>query len=216
MNTTKLGLKKPEGTDLVNIQDLNENVDVIEQQLEQRPTKTGEASNMTTSFTQATAVGNIASGEAIKTSFGKIAKIIADYVSHKATTATTSILGHVKFGTAAGTACQGNDSRLSDSRTPKSHAVTTTTYGIGTASNYGHVKLSDTYNSTVTNGAAANGMAASQKAVADFYNQINSNLNEWNGQMPILRSCSPNDVPDYKVCRMFGSTDPSAFRYIWR
>lgn len=44
MNTTKLGLKKPEGTDLVNIQDLNENVDVIEQQLEQRPIKTGDAS----------------------------------------------------------------------------------------------------------------------------------------------------------------------------
>lgn len=29
--------------------------------------------------------------------------------------------------------------------------------------------------------------------------------------MPILRSCSPNDVPDYKVCRLFGSTDPIPF-----
>lgn len=32
------------------------------------------------------------------------------------------------------------DSRLSDSRTPTSHASTATTYGVGTTANYGHVK----------------------------------------------------------------------------
>ena len=64
----------------------------------------------------------------------------------------------VSYGTAAGTACQGNDSRLSNARTPVSHASTATTYGIGNASNYGHVKLSDTYASAVSNGAAANGL----------------------------------------------------------
>lgn len=41
MKTTKLGLKKPDGTDRVNIQDFNENVEEIEKQLEQRPTKQG-------------------------------------------------------------------------------------------------------------------------------------------------------------------------------
>lgn len=176
MKTTKLGLKKPDGTDLVNIQDFNENVEEIEKQLEQRPTKAGDASDMTATFTQASKVAQLTSGESIKASFGKIAKTIADYMSHKTTTATVNILGHVKFGTDAGTACQGNDSRLSDNRMPKTHASSATTYGIGTTSNYGHVKLSDTFNSAVANGSAVNGMAASQQAVAGAYTQLNGML----------------------------------------
>ncbi len=57
-----------------------------------------------------------------------------------------------------------------DAKAPTSHASSATTYGIGNASNYGHVKLSDTYNSNV--GAAANGLAASQKALFDVYSKI--------------------------------------------
>ena len=40
------------------------------------------------------------------------------------------------FGTTAGTICQGNDSRLSNKRTPTSHASTSTTYGVSTASDF--------------------------------------------------------------------------------
>lgn len=61
----------------------------------------------------------------------------------------------------------GSDTRLSNSRTPTAHASNATTYGAGNASNYGHVKLSDTYNSNV--GAAANSIGASQKALFDLY-----------------------------------------------
>jgi len=46
----------------------------------------------------------------------------------------------VKYGTTEGTACQGNDSRLSNARTPTSHAVNANTYGLGTTGVYGHVK----------------------------------------------------------------------------
>ena len=53
------------------------------------------------------------------------------------------------------------------SMTPSSHASTATTYGVGTASNYGHVKLSDTYASNV--GAAANSIGASQSALYNAY-----------------------------------------------
>lgn len=45
------------------------------------------------------------------------------------------------LGTGANDACAGNDSRLSDARTPVAHASSATTYGVGTTSNYGHVKL---------------------------------------------------------------------------
>ena len=73
----------------------------------------------------------------------------------------------VKYGTASGTACQGNDSRLSNARTPAAHASTGTGYGAGNATNFGHVKLSDVIDSNV--GAAANSIAASQNAVYQVY-----------------------------------------------
>ena len=113
---------------------------------------------------------------------------------HTTINATSSILGHVKtgtgianssgtisvsYGTAAGTACQGNDSRLSDARTPKSHATTATTYGGGTGSSYGHVKLTDTYSVSTpnasTNGAATS-IAASAYALQQAYHTLNNKI----------------------------------------
>ena len=55
-----------------------------------------------------------------------------------------------------------------DSRIPVSHASTATTYGGGTSSNYGHVKVSDNYTSSAGN--ASQSVAASSKAVYDTYN----------------------------------------------
>ena len=92
-----------------------------------------------------------------------------EYGHVKTSTGITNSSGtiSVAYGTTAGTACQGNDSRLSDSRTPTAHADSTTTYGAGTASNYGHVKLSDSY--TSSGGAASASVGASSKAVYDSY-----------------------------------------------
>lgn len=58
--------------------------------------------------------------------------------------------------------------------TPTAHASTATTYGAASASNYGHVKLSDNYTSSA--GAAASGIGASSLAVYNAYNTLNSNL----------------------------------------
>lgn len=92
-----------------------------------------------------------------------------EYGHVKTSTGITNSSGtiSVAYGTTAGTACQGNDSRLSDSRNPTAHAASTTTYGAGTASNYGHVKLSDSY--TSSGGAASASVGASSKAVYDSY-----------------------------------------------
>lgn len=57
-------------------------------------------------------------------------------------------------------------------RAPISHASTGTTYGIGNASNYGHVKLSDTYATKQSSAAAANGVGASQNALYNVYNIV--------------------------------------------
>ena len=58
-----------------------------------------------------------------------------------------------------------------DGKAPISHASTTTNYGVGNSTDYGHVKLSDSYTET-TPGTAAEGMAASQKALQDGLNSI--------------------------------------------
>ncbi len=91
--------------------------------------------------------------------------------AHAGTAASATVPGHTKFGTTAGTACQGNDSRLSNARTPIAHASAATTYGVGNASNYGHVKLSDTYTSSV--GASASAIGASQAALYNAYDVLN-------------------------------------------
>ena len=72
----------------------------------------------------------------------------------------------------------GNDTRLSNSRTPTSHASSATTYGIGTTSNYGHVKLA----TGDMNGAThADGVAVSKNHTHSQYltshQDISSKLN---------------------------------------
>lgn len=78
MKTTSLGLKKPEGTDLVNIQDMNDNMDVIEKELQARVKTTGDIKDTTVTFTQASSRANIATGEKTSTIMGKIKKWFAD------------------------------------------------------------------------------------------------------------------------------------------
>ena len=60
---------------------------------------------------------------------------------------------------------------LLNAKAPTSHASTATTYGKGTASNYGHVRLSDSTSST---SAASAGIAATPKAVKAAYDLANT------------------------------------------
>lgn len=72
-----------------------------------------------TSGTLATA--RLASGTASASTYLRGDQTWAAISTYTLPAATTSTLGGVTYGTTAGTACQGNDSRLSDSRTPTSH-----------------------------------------------------------------------------------------------
>lgn len=60
---------------------------------------------------------------------------------------------------------------LLNAKAPTRHASTATSYGMGTASKYGHVKLSDSTSST---SAASAGIAASPKAVKAAYDLANT------------------------------------------
>ena len=61
-------------------------------------------------------------------------------------------------------------SGVSNSKAPTQHASSDTTYGVGSASCYGHLKISDAYTCCV--GSAADGVAASQKALYCVYSAI--------------------------------------------
>ena len=64
-------------------------------------------------------------------------------------------------------------------KAPTSHATSSTTYGAGTSSNYGHVKLSDSTSST---SAASSGVAASPKAVKAAYDLANAAMPKSGGE----------------------------------
>lgn len=59
---------------------------------------------------------------------------------------------------------------LNNTKAPNDHSSTSTLYGLGNTTKYGHVKLSDTYAEAV--GGVSEGVAASQKAVNDMYTAI--------------------------------------------
>ena len=80
-------------------------------------------------------------------------------------TANPAMDGTVAVGASAKYAREDHVHPSDTSRAPTSHASTSTTYGKGTSSNYGHVKLSDSTSST--SGAASGGTAATPKAVSD-------------------------------------------------
>lgn len=188
--TTNYGLNKPEGTDVVNISDLNANMDIIDEKMADKINSTGDGSNLTETFSQASSLGNILTGEKHSAIFGKIAKAISDYISHKSTSASTTVSGHVKYGMVAGTACQGNDSRLSDDRLPKAHASSTSVYGAGNATNYGHVRLADTYGSS----AASSGVAVTPKALSDVYIGLASDIDNLQGTKADMTHSSPTNI----------------------
>ncbi len=82
-----------------------------------------------------------------------------------ASTTTPKMNGTAAVGTQTAFARGDHVHPVDTSRAPTSHASTATTYGAGSSTNYGHVKLSDATNGTAT--AASGGTAASPKAVAD-------------------------------------------------
>lgn len=72
--------------------------------------------------------------------------------------------GTVAVGTSSKYAREDHRHPTDTSRAPTNHASSSTTYGTGTGSNYGHVKLSDSTSST---SSTSGGTAATPKAVRD-------------------------------------------------
>ena len=83
------------------------------------------------------------------------------------------------------TATNDSITGLTNSKAPTSHASTATTYGTGTDTKYGHVKLSDSTSST---SGVSGGIAATPKAVKAVNDSLTSNVSSLqssiNGKAP--------------------------------
>ena len=101
-------------------------------------------------YTEATSLTNLVSGETIATAFGKIKKAITSLITHLADTT-----GHIT----------ATERVTWNGKAPTSHSSSATTYGVGTSSNYGHLKITDALNSTATDTAAS---AKAVKTVNDI------------------------------------------------
>lgn len=78
--TEKFRFKKPEANDFYNVDDFNSNMDIIEEELINRPEKTGDASQMTVTLDEK-AEGEMQSGDTVGALFGKVQNAISEKVA---------------------------------------------------------------------------------------------------------------------------------------
>ncbi|NYB73849.1 tail fiber protein [Sedimentibacter hydroxybenzoicus DSM 7310] len=157
-----------------NVNLLSDRIDAIDIVLPNKLEKTGEGKDITVTFTEAAIEADIASGEKLSVMFGKILKKFKNIISGTTAvgkaitlnglTATIAELNFVKGVTSA------IQTQL-NSKAPTNHASTGTSYGVGTAANYGHVKLSDATNNA---SGVSGGIAATPLAIKNVNEKIDS------------------------------------------
>lgn len=86
-NTENFNLKKPDISDFYNINDFNENMDVIDEEMKGIQESISNVPNVTTNdqtptYTKASSLSELVSGEKLSVAFGKLAKAVSDLISH--------------------------------------------------------------------------------------------------------------------------------------
>jgi len=192
--TENYNLIKPSPEDVYNIGDFNGNADIIDAELKDRVPRTGDISN-TQIMTFDTITGDFpvpAAGETTRTVIGKIRKFIQDFNNFKTGILTVGMLvnnavtnnSQLPVSAAVAKVLQDQITQTNSDLTAGlsgkasvGHASSATTYGIGNASNYGHVRISDNY--TSSSGAASAGMTASSAAVYNAYSSLLNSMGTW-------------------------------------
>ena len=113
---------------------------------------------------------------------------ITDYGHVKLSDSHTSTSG-VSSGIAATPTAVKSAYDLANGKAPKAHASTATTYGTGSSTNYGHVKLSASTNSS---SGTSSGVAATPSAVKSAYDLANKAVTTLLGEKKIV--CGWADV----------------------
>lgn len=173
--TTNFNLTKPSADDFYDIGVHNDNMDIIDAEMKRMDDESKRIDNdakenleehtnapnphnitastvglgnvpnvatndQTPTYTEASTLTNLASGEKLSVALGKIKKAITSFVSHLADNVM-----HVT----------STERTTWNAKAPTSHASANTTYGVGTGSNYGHLKITDSKTSTATDTAAS-------------------------------------------------------------
>lgn len=107
-------------------------------------------------------------GAGTASSFGHV-KLTDNYTSNDGA-ASASVGASSKALNSAYSKLNTDVSNLSSGKAPTNHKSTATTYGVGSTTEYGHLKISDNYTSSA--GAASAGVAASSKAVSTAYTEL--------------------------------------------
>lgn len=126
--TPNFRLRKPDGTDPVDVKDLNDNMDVLDTEVAKKMDKTGDASNAVAKFSQAGSRTNLTSGEKLSLSLGKAMKWFADLKTVAFSGSYSDLSGKpsIPSGTAASCGVANNDTTtasgfVADARIVKTH-----------------------------------------------------------------------------------------------
>lgn len=208
--TENLKLKMPEKNEYINIADINENTEKIDNELAKKADASGGDISETVITTVEASQAEYpvpAAGDSAKAVLGKVQKFFADIRNWMT---GVCLLGQIVNNCVTDnaklplSAAQGkvlmdlyNVLNTNQKNTaPKNHASTANTYGLGSASSYGHVKLSDSY--TASGGAAANGVCTSSKAVNEVYKKFNEENTTNSGQNIQSITSSVDNYTDIK------------------
>jgi hypothetical protein len=148
--------------------------------------------NETPTYTEASSLANLVSGETIAVAFGKIKRAITSLITHLADTTK-----HIT-----------STERVTwDSKAPSSHASTGATYGLGTPTNYGHCQVINGLNQT----AYADGQALS----AYQGKVLNDKITAMSGGYEFIGKFSGNEMTatltnEYKTFKIFLHSKSSA------
>lgn len=96
--------------------------------------------------------------------------------SHTSVAATASVLGHVKLGNVAGTACEGNDPRLSGARTPTAHAMSHEPGGNDALTRFSGLLTEKVQNLGVISGTVTINLASGHYVVATVGGAVTINV----------------------------------------
>lgn len=140
----------------------------IEDGLNDALEKTGDGKDITVTFIEATTEADIASGERLSVMFGKILKKFKNIISGTTAVGKAATLDGLLSNIAELNFVKGVTSAIQtqlNGKAPTNHASTANTYGIGNASNFGHVKVRNDLAGTETEGATVS--PAKIKEVSD-------------------------------------------------
>ena len=116
----------------------------------------------------------------VEATYGKGSSV---YYGHVKLSDATDNTSGVSGGVAATPAAVKAAYDQAEAKAPKDHADSASTYGVGSTTKYGHVKLSESFNDESTDG-----LAASAKLTAQLYAYITELIGELDGKAPAYTS----------------------------